>query len=113
MSNAQNRRESLRFLTAKFHSQNGLARQMKPDGILQPTISAILRSKEGRKYPQQLKSSEARYIEAKLKIPDLWMDQRGWVEEGWSLVERYRRLDHEARACVDGMLAFVRSRAPT
>lgn len=55
---------------------------------------------------------EARDIETALGIPSGWMDEEGWVEHGWKLIEMYRTLDSATQAFTNNLVAFLRTQQP-
>lgn len=106
----ENTKTSSRFHAIDFlikkhkNSQSELASVLESKVLTQPILSSIQRNERPLHY------HEARYIEAKLGIPDGWMDQNKWVEDGWSIIKDYRRMSSEQKSTVDSLIAFVLTR---
>jgi len=53
---------------------------------------------------------EARDIEKALGIPTSWMDEDGWVKDGWKFVKAYRSFDSSTQAFTNELIAFLKTK---
>ncbi|MBL0122080.1 MAG: hypothetical protein IPP88_04910 [Betaproteobacteria bacterium] len=105
MTISQIRRKNLSFIVSNYGTETEVGRQLKTSHLTQQHISALL----NKRY---MRGDEARIIETKLGIPNGWMDQLGWVNAGWPLIERVRLLDANAKSLINEVVTFMHSRYP-